>query len=89
MWNRRDWREFFERTNRPWERLLPPRPVARNEADRVLPAAGFSLGELNEAGLSLEQAQVLDLPVDIGRVNAFAPNVWALRHFVRFARERA
>jgi len=86
MWNRHDWHEFFERTNRPWERLRPLRPVHRGDAGRVEPAAGFSLAELHEAGISLDAAEVLGLPVDAGRVNAYGPNVSALRDFLRAAR---
>jgi ribosomal protein L13E len=89
MWNRRDWREFYERASCRADRLRPLRPVYRDALDRVWPAAGFSLSELDEVGLSLEQAQILDLPVDVGRINAFQANVWALRGFLRATRERS
>ena len=88
MWTRREWREYFERTNRRWDRYRPLRPVAVEGGGRVHPAAGFSVSELDEAGISLEQAQVLDLPVDVGRVYAYGPNVAALRDFIRVSRDR-
>lgn len=88
MWTRREWREYFERIQRASEPFRPLRPVARQGGGRVEPAAGFSVRELDEAGLSLEQAQLLDLPVDVGRINAYAPNVLALREFVRLTRGR-
>jgi ribosomal protein L13E len=53
---------------------------------RVLPTAGFSLRELDDAGISLEQAQNLGLPVDAGRISAYGPNVSALRDFARATR---
>ncbi len=88
MWTRREWREYFERIQRASEPFRPLRPMARLGGGRVEPAAGFSVRELDEAGLSLEQAQLLDLPVDVGRISAYAPNVIALREFVRLSRGR-
>jgi ribosomal protein L13E len=86
MWNRRDWREFFHLVSRRWERQRPPRPVYLSAQNRLAPAAGFSLTELEEAGLSVDQAQLYGLPVDAGRVNSYGPNVSALREFMRATR---
>lgn len=86
MWSKRDWHQFFHTMRRGWERYRPPRPVQVNLNNRVLPAEGFSLRELDDAGITIDQAQVLGLPVDAGRVGVYGPNVTALRDFVRAAR---
>ena len=86
MWDKRDWHEFFQIARRPWQRRRPPRPVYPTGSNRVLPAVGFSLSELNDAGLNIEQAERLGLPVDASRVGAYGPNVSALRDFARSAR---
>jgi len=89
MWDKRDWREFFQIARRPWRRHRPPRPVYPTGLNRVLPAVGFSLSELNDAGLNIEQAERLGLPVDASRIGAYGPNVSALRDFARSARQPA
>jgi ribosomal protein L13E len=86
MWVKRDWQQYFEIARRPWQRHRPPRPVYPNGINRVLPAAGFSLSELDDAGISLDIAESLGLPVDASRVGAYAPNVSTLREFVRSSR---
>jgi ribosomal protein L13E len=43
---------------------------------------------LDEAGLSIEQAEYLGLPVDAGRVGSYGPNVTTLREFFRASRSR-
>lgn len=86
MWTRSDWHEFFHTMGKRWRRYRPPRPVDLTQQGRVTPAAGFSLRELDAAGLTLSQAQALDLPVDAGRVGSYGPNVSALRDFARAAR---
>jgi len=52
----------------------------------VLPAVGFSLAELDEAGINIELAEHLGLPVDAGRIGSYAPNIFALREYARTAR---
>lgn len=89
MWDKRDWQEFFQIARRPWQRRRPPRPVYPTGHNRVLPAMGFSLSELNDAGINIEAAERLGLPVDASRVGAYGPNVSALRDFVRSARKPA
>jgi len=42
--------------------------------NRVLPAQGFSLSELDDAGVDLDLAESLGLPVDAGRIGAYGPN---------------
>jgi ribosomal protein L13E len=86
MWDKRDWHQFFEIAQRPWQRRRPPRPVAPSGANRVLPTAGFSLSELDDAGINLEIAERLGLPIDAVRIGAYGPNVSALRDFARSAR---
>ncbi len=88
-WQKRDWRQFYERARRPWQRLRPPRPVYPAGINRVQPAAGFSLSELYDAGINLELAERLGLPVDAGRIGAYGPNVSALRGFVFASRQPA
>ena len=43
-----------------------------------MPAQGFSLSELDDAGVDLDQAERLGLPVDAGRIGAYGPNVTVL-----------
>ena len=86
MWDRNDWRQFFAIANRPWQRHRPPRPLYQNGTQRVFPAIGFSLSELQDAGIDLEAAERLGLPVDGVRIGAYGPNVSALREFARAAR---
>ena len=72
MWDKRDWHHFFQIAQRPWQRRRPPRPVAPSGVNRVLPTVGFSLSELDDAGINLEAAERFGLPVD-ARAN------WRLR----------
>lgn len=87
MWTRRDWHQFFHTSRGRLERYRPPRPVYLSPASRVLPAEGFSLRELDDAGVSLDQAETLGLPVDVIRIDSYGPNVTALRDFLRAARK--
>ena len=89
MWAKRDWQEFFEIARRPWRRHRPPRPVYLIGLNRILPAMGFSLSELDDAGINIEQAELLGLPVDASRISVYAPNVSALREYARSARQPA
>lgn len=86
MWSRTDWRDFFYTVEKRWLRLRPPRPVDQSTQGRILPAAGFSLRELESAGISMQQAQALNLPVDVGRIGIYAPNISALRDYARASR---
>jgi ribosomal protein L13E len=86
-WHKRDWKQFYELARRPWQRHRPPRPVYPSGFNRVLPAAGFSLSELDDAGVDLDLAESLGLPVDAGRIGAYGPNVTVLRDFVRSSRQ--
>jgi ribosomal protein L13E len=86
-WHKRDWKQFYELARRPWQRHRPPRPVYPSGMNRVLPAAGFSLSELDDAGVDLDLAERLGLPVDAGRIGAYGPNVTVLRDFVRSSRQ--
>ena len=86
-WHKRDWQQFYELARRPWQRQRPPRPVYSTGLNRVLPAQGFSLSELDDAGVDLDMAEQLGLPVDAGRIGAYGPNVTTLRDFVRSSRQ--
>ena len=88
MWNRRDWDEFFDIVRKRHSSNRPPRPVDLAGRNRVLPTEGYSLAELDDAGLSIEQAERLGLPVDAGRVGSYSPNVTALREYFRATRSR-
>jgi ribosomal protein L13E len=61
MWDKNDWHQFFAIANKPWARRRPPRPVYPSGAKRVLPAVGFSLSELDDAGINMEAAERLGL----------------------------
>jgi ribosomal protein L13E len=86
-WHKRDWQQYYELARRPWQRHRPPRPVYPTGLNRVLPAQGFSLSELDDAGVDLDLAERLGLPVDAGRIGAYGPNVTVLRDFVRSSRQ--
>jgi ribosomal protein L13E len=88
MWNRRDWDDFFNILKKRGPKHLPLRPVDRLRPNRLVPADGYSLAELDDAGLSIEQAENLGLPVDAGRVGCYGPNVSSLREFIRASRTR-
>ena len=74
------------RRQRPAHR--PPRPVDLSHRNRLVPTEGYSLAELDQAGLSIEQAEYLGLPVDAGRVGSYGPNVSQLRDYLRATRTR-
>ena len=86
-WHKRDWEQFYELARRPWRHHRPPRPVYPTGLNRVLPAQGFSLSELDDAGVDLDLAERLGLPVDAGRIGAYGPNVTVLRDFIRSSRQ--
>jgi hypothetical protein len=88
MWNRRDWDDFFDIVRKRWHNHRPLRPVDLSRRNRLSPTEGYSLAELDDAGLSIEQAENLGLPVDAGRVGSYGPNVSALREFIRATRSR-
>jgi len=86
-WQKRDWQQFYELARRPWRRHRPPRPVYPSGLNRVAPAQGYSLSELDDAGVDLDLAERLGLPVDAGRIGAYGPNVTVLREFIRSSRQ--
>jgi ribosomal protein L13E len=89
MWTRSDWDAYYSiaRQHR-WQAKPPLRPVDRASLNHLEPAEGYSLAELDDAGLSVERAERMGLPVDIGRVGSYSPNVSALRAFIAAARAR-
>ena len=74
MWNRRDWDDFFNIVRKPGSTHRPPRPVDLSRRNRLVPTEGYSLAELDDAGLSIEKAEFLGLPVDAARVGSYGPN---------------
>jgi ribosomal protein L13E len=89
MWNRRDWDDFFKIAEKRWTKLRPLRPLDRSGVNRLVPTEGYSLAELDDVGISIEQAENLGLPVDAGRVGSYSPNVYSLRDFLRVTRTRS
>jgi len=87
IWQKRDWQQFYELARRPWRRHRPPRPVYPSGLNRVAPAQGYSLSELDDAGVDLDLAERLGLPVDAGRIGVYGPNVTVLREFIRSSRQ--
>jgi hypothetical protein len=87
MWDKDDWVQFYDIAQRGWQRHPPPWPVARSGANRLVPVVGFSLSELDEAGINSRVAERLGLPVDAARIGAYSANVSALRDFVHLARQ--
>src|SRR6476660_10146756 len=81
-WQKRDWQQFYELARRPWRRHRPPRPVYPSGLNRVAPAQGYSLSELDDAGVGLDQAESLGLPVDAGRIGVYGPHVYGMRDFI-------
>ena len=63
MWDKNDWHQFFAIASKPWQRRRPPRPVYPSGTKRVLPAVGFSLSELDDAGINMEAAERLGVPL--------------------------
>jgi len=86
-WQKRDWQQFYQLARRPWRRHRPPRPVYPSGLNRVAPAQGYSLSELDDAGVDLDLAEALALPVDAGRIGVYGPNVTVLREFIRSSRQ--
>ena len=60
----------------------PPQPMLVY-GRRAVPAAGFSLGELAEAGLDEEAARRMGLPVDASRLSSLGSNVASLQEFLK------
>lgn len=53
------------------------------------PGRGFSLGEINEAGLALKTARAMGLIVDMRRETSHEDNIEALKQYMKAAGERA
>lgn len=51
-------------------------------SNRMRKGRGFSLGELKEAGLSLEKAKAMNIPVDKRRKSVHKENVELLKKFL-------
>jgi ribosomal protein L13E len=88
MWNRRDWDNYFDIVTKGSRMQRPPRPLERLHLNRLVPVEGYSLAELDDAGLSIEQAETLGLPVDAARIGSYGPNITTLREYIRATRTR-
>jgi ribosomal protein L13E len=89
MWSKRDWKAYYGVARNGRSRMRPPRPVFMTDAKRLAPTEGFSLKELDDAGISLEHAENLGLPIDMGRSFAVGQNVEALRGCLIASRDRS
>jgi ribosomal protein L13E len=87
MWDKHDWHQFFAIASSSWQRHRPPRPVYQSGTKHVVPATGFSLSELDDAGIKMEAAEQLGLPVDAARIGSYSANISALRDFIRLVRQ--
>lgn len=87
MWSKRDWHLFYF-ASKCTPKLRPPRPVDRSEGNRLLPAQGYSPKELNDAGMTLMEADSLGLPIDVARNGACQANVVMLAAFAEASRRR-
>src|SRR5436309_15259278 len=67
-WSKSDWKRFYDAARRPWRHRRPPRPVYPTGLHGVLPARGFSLSEVADAGVILELSVRLGLPADVGLI---------------------
>jgi len=85
-WHKRDWEQFYE-LHGARGGVTAASAVYPTGINRVLPAQGFSLSELDDAGVDLDLAERLGLPVDAGRIGAYGPNVTVLRDFIRSSRQ--
>jgi len=87
MWSKQDWHLFYFASKRNLK-LRPPRPVDQADGDRLSPVAGYSPKELNDAGMTLMEADRLGLPIDVARNGACTANVVMLAAFAAASRLR-
>jgi ribosomal protein L13E len=87
MWSKREWHLFYFASQRS-PKLRPPRPVDQAEGNRLLPVKGYSPKELNDAGITLMEADRLGLPIDVARNGACTANVVMLAAFAEANRRR-
>jgi len=79
--DKQDTRAILQKITARFDRSVP---VAQNlYGRRTVAAAGFSLQELAEAGISQQQAESLGIAVDIQRLNALGSNIESLRNFLK------
>ena len=79
MWDKHNWEQFYDIAQRGWQRRPPPWPVAPSGPNRLLPVVGFSLSELDDAGINPQVAERLGLPVDATRIGVYGAHVSVLR----------
>ncbi len=71
---------LFRRLRRRFDRTTPEALYVYGR--RAVPAAGFSVNELQEAGLSAQDAVRMGLKVDAERMSSLGTNVESLRDFL-------
>lgn len=62
-----------------WDRKRPIVTHVHRGKPRVREGRGFSLAELRSAGVSLDQARTLKIPIDLRRKTAYESNVEVVR----------
>ncbi|HUS20235.1 MAG TPA: ribosomal protein L13e [Terriglobales bacterium] len=78
--DKQDLRGLLHRLKRRFDRSTPEALYVYGR--RAVPAAGFSMNELFEAGISAQEAELLGLRVDAQRMSSLGTNVEALRDFL-------
>ncbi|HUQ49251.1 MAG TPA: ribosomal protein L13e [Terriglobales bacterium] len=79
--DRQDIQDIVSRWQRRFDRSLPEAIYVYGR--RAVKAAGFSPAELEEAGISVEDAKAVGLKVDAQRMNSLGANVESLREFLK------
>ena len=72
---------LFHRLRRRFNRATPEALYVYGR--RAVPATGFSMNELQEAGISAQDALRMGLKVDAERMSSLGTNVENLKHFLK------
>jgi ribosomal protein L13E len=78
--DKQDIQGLLHRLKRRFDRSMPEALYIYGR--RAIPAAGFSMNELQEAGLSVQDAVRMGLRVDAQRLSSLGTNVESLRDFL-------
>lgn len=78
--DKQDLQGLFRRLRRRFDRRTPEALYVYGR--RAVPAAGFSMNELQEAGISAQEAARMGLKVDAERMSSLGTNVESLKEFL-------
>ncbi|MEO5935925.1 MAG: ribosomal protein L13e [Terriglobales bacterium] len=78
--DKQDLQGLFHRLRRRFNRATPEALYVYGR--RAVPAAGFSIKELQEAGISAQDAAGMGLKVDAERMSSLGTNVESLREYL-------